>query len=161
MPVHHDKDGWWWGSKGPFPSKDKALSVARAAHASGYKEEIVMDNQVRSFALNLLHGVTNAHILHLRADTTAVHLAMGEFYSTLEELTDSFIEAYQGKYEKIMDYGDAYAPPTLSPVEYMIAFLEDVEDKRQSLPQDTYLQNIVDEITQAITSTLNKLRYYK
>ena len=28
-----------WGSKGPFPSKAKALAVARAAYASGYKGE--------------------------------------------------------------------------------------------------------------------------
>jgi hypothetical protein len=28
-----------WGSKGPFPTKAKALSVARAAYASGYKSE--------------------------------------------------------------------------------------------------------------------------
>lgn len=29
-----------WGSKGPFPSKAKALAVARAAYASGYREVI-------------------------------------------------------------------------------------------------------------------------
>jgi hypothetical protein len=28
-----------WGSKGPFPSKAKALAVARAAYANGYKGE--------------------------------------------------------------------------------------------------------------------------
>jgi len=27
-----------WGSKGPFPTKAKALAVARAAYASGYRE---------------------------------------------------------------------------------------------------------------------------
>lgn len=39
MPLTHRKDGWYWGSKGPFDSKAKALSVARAAFASGYKGE--------------------------------------------------------------------------------------------------------------------------
>jgi transcriptional regulator GlxA family with amidase domain len=28
-----------WGSQGPFPTKAKALQVARAAYASGYKGE--------------------------------------------------------------------------------------------------------------------------
>jgi hypothetical protein len=28
-----------WGSKGPFPTKAKALSVARAAYAHGFKGE--------------------------------------------------------------------------------------------------------------------------
>jgi hypothetical protein len=39
MPLRHTKAGWMWGSKGPFPSKAKALAVARAAYASGYKDE--------------------------------------------------------------------------------------------------------------------------
>jgi len=39
MPLRKTKAGWFWGSKGPFPDKAKALQVARAAYASGYKGE--------------------------------------------------------------------------------------------------------------------------
>ena len=39
MPLVKKPNGWYWGSKGPFTSKSKALSVARAAYAHGYKEE--------------------------------------------------------------------------------------------------------------------------
>lgn len=39
MPLRHTKAGWMWGSKGPFPTKAKALQVARAAYAHGYKGE--------------------------------------------------------------------------------------------------------------------------
>jgi hypothetical protein len=39
MPLTKRQNGWYWGSKGPFKSKAKALSVARAAYASGYKED--------------------------------------------------------------------------------------------------------------------------
>lgn len=38
MPLRKVKGGWMWGSKGPFPTKAKALAVARAAYASGYRE---------------------------------------------------------------------------------------------------------------------------
>ena len=38
MPLHKTQKGWMWGSKGPFPTKAKALQVARAAYAHGYKE---------------------------------------------------------------------------------------------------------------------------
>ena len=38
MPLVKKQSGWFWGSKGPFPNKAKALAVARAAYASGYKE---------------------------------------------------------------------------------------------------------------------------
>jgi hypothetical protein len=39
MPVVKKPDGWYWGSKGPFDTKVKALQVAQAAHASGFKEK--------------------------------------------------------------------------------------------------------------------------
>lgn len=39
MPLRKTTKGWMWGSKGPFLTKAKALQVARAAYASGYKGE--------------------------------------------------------------------------------------------------------------------------
>jgi hypothetical protein len=36
MPIRKTQQGWYWGSKGPFPTKAEALQVARAAHASGF-----------------------------------------------------------------------------------------------------------------------------
>ncbi|WP_273761545.1 DUF2213 domain-containing protein [Aeromonas hydrophila] len=37
MPVHEKDGSWWWGGKGPFPSKAKAEEVERAAYANGYR----------------------------------------------------------------------------------------------------------------------------
>lgn len=39
MPVHQKDGSWWWGSKGPFPSKEKAEEVERAAYANGYAKD--------------------------------------------------------------------------------------------------------------------------
>jgi hypothetical protein len=39
MPYRKTDQGWFWGSKGPFDTKAKAMQVARAAYASGYHEE--------------------------------------------------------------------------------------------------------------------------
>ena len=39
MPIAKKQDGWYWGSKGPFATKVKALQVAQAAYSSGYKEK--------------------------------------------------------------------------------------------------------------------------
>tara|TARA_Y100001951_G_C11266025_1_gene255584 strand:+ start:369 stop:725 length:357 start_codon:yes stop_codon:yes gene_type:complete len=38
MPVKRKKDGFYWGSKGPFKTRRKAEEVGRAAYASGYDE---------------------------------------------------------------------------------------------------------------------------
>ena len=39
MPIRKTDKGWYWGGKGPFLTKAKALAVARAAYANGYKEQ--------------------------------------------------------------------------------------------------------------------------
>ena len=39
MPIIKKSNGWYWGGKGPFLTKSKALQVAKAAHASGFKED--------------------------------------------------------------------------------------------------------------------------
>lgn len=39
MPLTKKQSGWYWGSQGPFDTKAKALQVARAAYASGYKAQ--------------------------------------------------------------------------------------------------------------------------
>lgn len=44
MPLVKRSNGWFWGSKGPFDSKAKALAVARAAYAHGYKREFAEKN---------------------------------------------------------------------------------------------------------------------
>jgi len=36
MPITKRSDGWYWGSKGPFKTKSKALEIQRAAYANGY-----------------------------------------------------------------------------------------------------------------------------
>lgn len=41
MPLVKKPSGWFWGSKGPFATKAKALAVARAAYAHGYKGESI------------------------------------------------------------------------------------------------------------------------
>ena len=35
MPIMKKADGWYWGSKGPFDTKQKAVQVCQAAHAAG------------------------------------------------------------------------------------------------------------------------------
>jgi len=36
MPIRKTSKGYYWGSKGPFPTRSKAEEVAKAAYSSGY-----------------------------------------------------------------------------------------------------------------------------
>jgi hypothetical protein len=159
MPIRNDKDGWYWGSKGPFPTKQKALQVAAAAHASGFKET-KMDYTPQHFVLTMLHSVTNAHILHLQSRSYSEHVALGAYYEEVGDLVDSFVEAYQGKYGIISNYEQDYFLPTPA-LEYLISLNDYVKDERQDLPQDSELQNLVDEIAGLIDSTIYKLRFLR
>lgn len=162
MPIRHTDKGWFWGSKGPFDTKAKALAVQRAAYSHGYKgereytEESIM---VEEFISGLLHSVTITHMYHLKSRSFAQHSALGGFYEGMDDLVDSLIEAYQGKFGLIEDYvldaGDM--PPT--PLEYLIGLSEYVKVGRADFPQDSELQNMIDEIASLIDSTIYKLRF--
>ena len=160
MPIVKKKDGWYWGSKGAFATKAQAIAVMRGAYASGYKEENQMEYTVQSFVMCLLHAVTNTHILHLQSRSYSEHMALGDFYEGLDDLADSFIEQYQGKYGIIDGYTDEYELPTPA-LEYLVSLSDYVKQARVELPQDTELQNTIDEIASLIDSTLYKLRFLK
>ena len=160
MPFRYTNKGWYWGSKGPFTTKAKAMQVARAAHASGFKEESIMKYTIQDFVMCLLHAVTNTHILHLQSRSYSEHMTLGTFYETLDALVDSYIEAFQGKFGIIENYNAAYALPE-QPLQYLIGLSEYVANARMDLPQDSELQNIIDEIASLIDSTIYKLRFLK
>lgn len=158
MPIRKTDKGWFWGSKGPFASKAKALSVARAAYASGYKEQSDMD-AMSEFVCRMLQAVKETHILHLQTRSYAAHQALGSFYPELDEITDGIAESYQGKYGKLIEYAPFDYEALTSALEYMIAMSEYVQETRSKLPQDSELQNEIDNIQNLINSTLYKLRF--
>ena len=43
MPSHKKDGKWYWGSKGPFDSKEQADAVGRAAYANGYDSARTVD----------------------------------------------------------------------------------------------------------------------
>ena len=117
---------------------------------------------VMQFTMCLLHSVTNAHILHLTTKSYAEHKALQGYYTKVDDLVDDFIEAFQGKYGLLHDFTNDYQLPD-QPVAYMTYLKDEVATLRRSerFPQDSELQNSVDEIAQLIDSTLYKLRFLK
>ncbi len=117
---------------------------------------------VMQFVMCLLHSVTNAHILHLSTNSYSAHQALGNFYEEIGDLVDSFVEAFQGKYGLLTDYKSDYAVPS-NPIDYMNYLKAEVEKLRREpkFPQDSELQNEVDNIANLINSTLYKLRFLK
>lgn len=162
MPIRKTDKGWYWGSKGPFPTKQKAIDVGRAAHASGYKEAEgeEMDNTSIQFASYMLHSITCAHMLHLKSASYAAHIALGEYYESIDDLIDTWIECYQGKYGMILKYDDSFEDHD-NALEYIGMVRDYVEQTRVDLPDDNELQNIVDEMVALLDRTIYKLSRFR
>lgn len=157
MPIRKTDKGWYWGSRGPYATKAKALQVSRAAYASGYKKESTMSNVVAEFVGTMLHSATVTHFMHLQTKSYAAHMALGAYYDEIVDLVDGLAESIQGKYGIIEGYGPAFAVPAVEPVAYLKSLMEYVDEKREEMPADSEVQNEIDTICTLINSIVYKL----
>ena len=119
-----------------------------------------MGENVAMFAATLLHSATNAHFFHWSTDSFSKHMALGEYYDGIVELTDAYVEAYMGCYDKITTFPSVYHQPK-EPLKYLESLKNFVAEANNDLPQKQELINIVAEIQQLIDSTIYKLKYLK
>jgi DNA-binding ferritin-like protein len=117
-----------------------------------------MNEDAAEFIAALLHSSTVTHFMHLSTDSYSAHKALGRYYDEIIELADDFAEAYQGRYSKIKTYPDEFHAGK-EPVKYLKSMQSFVDEARKDLPQDSEIQNIIDEISQLIDSTLYKLKF--
>jgi len=117
------------------------------------KEELIIKFITLQQQFRLLHWQTKSH---------AQHIAYGDIYDSLDELIDSFMEIYMGKYGRV-EFTNGEGSITLSNLSNLdlntfikdnIKWLKNLGVKLNQT-NDTDLLNIRDEIM----SSLNKLRY--
>ena len=105
-----------------------------------------------------------AHRAHLKASgpgSFAAHMALGTFYEGIVERADSFAEAYQGRYNELLDIPlleNDYAGEIADVLEQQMAW---IEDSREQICKrnETALHNLIDEAVSLYQSTLYKLRF--
>ena len=166
MPFKHTDKGWYWGSKGPFTTKQKAIQVAQAAYASGYKDESIMNKDIiGEFVGTLLHSATIAHIMHLQAvgdGSFAKHSALGSYYDSIVETTDALAEAIQGcTGEIIKSYPPMFGNPATEALDYLKSIREYVIANRDSISDYSNIQNEIDNIMTLLDSTIYKLTFLR
>lgn len=103
-----------------------------------------------------------AHREHWATESLSVHLALGEFYDSILDLTDKLVETYQGR--------DVDVKPEIvddEPGGEIIGTLKRYQDwieknRYQAVPkEDTPIHNIIDEIVGQFLHTRYKLRKLK
>ena len=117
------------------------------------------DILMAGFVSVLLHSRTVTHIMHLRTRKFSVHKSLQKYYENIPDIVDSLVESYQGKYGILSSFPDQYEVRWEDPIEYLEQMNQFVYSYRSKLPQDTELQNIIDEIASLINTTLYRLKY--
>jgi len=114
------------------------------------------------FIGTLLQSRTQAHIFHWQTTgpgSLAKHKALEEYYDKIVDILDKLVESYQGRYEVYQGY---QMPNPIREdnnyVQYFESLCKFVEMARKAIPQDSYIQNQVDEIITLIESTKFKLK---
>lgn len=162
MPISKKSDGWYWGSKGPFATKQKAIQVGQAAHASGFKEAEMDNALIGTFISTLLHSATLTHLMHFKSKSYSEHVALSAYYEEIPDLVDSLTESIQGAYETIIEpYPSMFGAGDAEPLAYMISLRNYVRDYRADMPQDSEIQNEIDSIANLINHTVYKLKFLK
>ena len=117
---------------------------------------------IASFVASIRNTSTITHFMHLQVEgegSFARHDALADYYDGIIPLIDSVAEQIQGAYDVIIK---PY-PPMLpgdngsEPLEYMQSLRQMVRNARPSLPQDSEIQNEIDEIAKLINKTCYKL----
>ena len=113
---------------------------------------------VGELILRCLHARTNAHELHLLSPTYAKHIALNEFYESITDPVDSIAEMMQD--EKDIDFPTLRYTYIDDPVKLIKGLRDWVKENRYDAasPDETEVQNVIDEIVALCRTTLYKLR---
>jgi hypothetical protein len=119
--------------------------------------------KANEFVTLLVKSRSRGHVAHWATDSYSKHMALAVFYEGLTELTDEFVEQYQGYYDKRLkveveacDVDEDVTKELEEHMEWIEVNRYDVCDK-----DETALQNSIDEIVGLYQTTLYKLRMLK
>ncbi len=115
------------------------------------------------FIGTLMQSRNQAHIYHLQAEgpgSFATHKALQEYYEKIVDLIDGLVESYQGRYGILRGYKmEGTIKEDDNALMYFEGLSKFVEMIRTKVPQDSYIQNEIDNVVNLIESTKYKLKF--
>jgi hypothetical protein len=117
-------------------------------------------DQMGLFIGTLMQSRNQAHILHLQTNSFAAHKALQEYYEEIIELIDGLVESYQGRYGILRGYKmEGVIKEDDNALMYFEGLSKFVEMIRTKVPQDSYIQNEIDNVVNLVESTKYKLKF--
>jgi hypothetical protein len=105
-----------------------------------------------------------AIVWHHQTEVYSEHKTLNKFYDEIVDLLDDLSESYAGIYGRLTPYEVEDLvdwTSTDDTIKYYRGCYEWLQTERKTAPQDSYIQNQLDEITQLLGSTLYKLTLRK
>lgn len=112
--------------------------------------------ELNQFISTLWQSRTQAHVWHHQTDSYSEHKALNNYYDEIVEHVDGFVESVQGIYPIVTAYSTSplvdwkQGGSTI----YFKGLYDFVQKGRTTLPQETWIQNQIDNISELIAETI-------
>jgi hypothetical protein len=113
-----------------------------------------------TFISALKHSKEQSIIFHHNTDSFAEHKATDNYYQSIVGLIDELVESAQGIYPKITGYmNEPFVDwkDTATTIKYFQDLYNFIKQSRTQVFPESFLQNIIDEITQLVAQTIYML----
>ena len=101
-----------------------------------------------------------AIVWHHQTTSRSEHKALQNFYENIIELLDTLSESYAGIYGRLKGF-EVHDTPDWQGLDATIAYYKNcymwLQEERKTAPQDSWIQNQLDEIAQLLGETLYQL----
>ena len=112
------------------------------------------------FIGTLMQSRNQAHIYHLQTQSYAAHVALQAYYEGIIPFVDGLVESYQGRYGILYGYKmEGVIKEDDSALTYFEGLSKFVEMIRTKVPQDSFIQNEIDNVVNLVESTKYKLKF--
>jgi len=111
----------------------------------------------------LMHSRNQVHVFHLRVNgegSYAMHKALEIYYEEIVDLVDTLVESYQGKYG-LINFKSVNKIDNDATLENVISYFErlcGIVNRKYDELNDSYLHNILDEISTLLYQTKYRLK---
>ena len=112
------------------------------------------------FIGTLMQSRNQSHIYHLQTQSFAAHTALQAYYEGIIPLIDGLVESFQGKYGILRGYKmEGTIKEDDGALMYFEGLSRFVDMIRTKVPQDSFIQNEIDNVVNLIESTKYKLKF--
>lgn len=116
-------------------------------------------NPIVDLVQELFHSRDVMHLAHLKTNSYAAHVAIGEYYDAVLGFADELLETAQGCEGKLFDLTIPQAQYE-EPLTHLTKMKECLISCRDKMEYE-FQKNIVDEITALVAKTMYKLKFLK